>query len=179
LHGYSVKNTEYAFIANALAARGYFVVSIQQDLKSDPALPKTGNLFQRRKPLWERGVQNILFTIAELKKTNPNLDLNKVILIGHSNGGDISMMFTKAHPELVEKVISLDSLRYPFPIRTHTPILSLRANDTQADDGVLPKSGATIIPLEAAKHIELCDRGPSEVKQQIIDFVSKFMAGKL
>jgi hypothetical protein len=39
-------------IANALAARGYFVVSIQHDLKSDPALPKTGNLFQRRKPLW-------------------------------------------------------------------------------------------------------------------------------
>jgi predicted esterase len=44
----------------------------------------------RRKPTWERGVQNILFTIAELKKNKPNLNLEKVILIGHSNGGDIS-----------------------------------------------------------------------------------------
>lgn len=136
-------------------------------------------MFQRRKPLWERGVQNILFMIAELKKTDPNLELDKVILIGHSNGGDISMMFAEVHPELVEKLISLDSLRYPFPIKNHIPILALRANDTQADDGVLPKSVATIVPLENAKHIDLCDRGPSEVKQKIIDLVEKFIEGKL
>jgi predicted dienelactone hydrolase len=28
-HGYQIKNTEYSFIAQALAAHGYFVVSIQ------------------------------------------------------------------------------------------------------------------------------------------------------
>lgn len=82
-------------------------MSIQHDLKSDPALPKTGNLFHRRKPLWARSVQNILFITVELKKSNPHLDLDKVILIGHSNGGDISMMFTETYPELVKKVISL------------------------------------------------------------------------
>ncbi len=62
-HGYQIKNTEYSFIANALATRGYFVVSIQHDLETDKPLPTTGNLFDRRKPLWERGVQNILFVM--------------------------------------------------------------------------------------------------------------------
>jgi beta-lactamase class D len=177
-NGYGAKNTEYSAIANAMAALGYFVVSIQHDLDTDAPLPRTGNLFERRKPLWERGVQSILFVINELKKSNPSLALDKVTLIGHSNGGDISMMFTDLHPELVAKVISLDSLRYPFPTKNHIPILSLRANDTKADDGVLPESGATIVNLEDAKHIELSDLGSSEIRQKIIDLVTKFMKSK-
>ena len=115
-HGYGAKNTEYSFIANALAANGYFVVSIQHDLEADKALPTTGNLFDRRKPLWERDVQNILFVMNELQKIEPQLDLNKVILIGHSNGGDMSMMLAQTHPKMVLKVISLDSRRYPLPV---------------------------------------------------------------
>ena len=133
-------------------------------------------MFELRKPFWERGVQNILFVIAELKKATPNLDLDKVTLIGHSNGGDISMMFTELHPELVAKVISLDSLRYPFSMKNNIPTLSLRANDTKADDGVLPKSGATIVHIEDAKHSELSDRGPLEVKQRMNDLIAKFMS---
>lgn len=34
-HGNTVKLTEYSFLANALAARGYMVVSIQHDLETD------------------------------------------------------------------------------------------------------------------------------------------------
>src|ERR1700761_9647664 len=37
-NGNTVRNTEYSFLANALAARGYLVASIQQDLPSDPPL---------------------------------------------------------------------------------------------------------------------------------------------
>ena len=48
--------------------------------------------------------QDILFVMSELEKTNPNLDLSKVTLIGHSNGGDISMLFATTHPELSYKV---------------------------------------------------------------------------
>lgn len=179
-HGYTVKNTKYSFLAKALACGGYFVISIQHDLKDDPALARTGNLFQQRKPVWEQGVKNILFIINKLSESKQydSIDLSKLTLIGHSNGGDISMMFTEKYPELVEKVVSLDSLRYPFPIKNHIPILSLRANDTQADDGVLPKTGATIILLKNAKHIELSDLGSFKIKQQIIDLVFKFMDGK-
>lgn len=58
-HGYDVRNTEYSFLAKELAAQGYYVVSIQHDLKTDPSLARTGDLSARRKPLWNRGVLNI------------------------------------------------------------------------------------------------------------------------
>ncbi len=174
-HGYAIKNTEYAFIANNLSTQGYMVVSIQHDCKSDPKLPKTGDLLKKRMPFWEIGMQNILFVMSELKRMEQNLDLNKVVLIGHSNGGDISMFVAEKHPEFVSKVISLDSLRYPFPIANHMPILSLRANDTKADNGVIPITGATIINIKDAKHIDMCDRGPELVKQEIVEFISNFL----
>jgi len=178
-HGYRVKNTEYSFIANALAAQGYLVVSIQHDLKTDPKLPNTGNSFERRKPFWAMGVQNILFVLETLKQTHPNLDTNKIVLIGHSNGGDMSMLFASLHPDLVAKVISLDSLRHPFPTADHIPILSIRGNDRKADKDVLPESGATIITLKSAKHGDMCDRGPEKVKLDINEGISKFLRGQL
>lgn len=180
-HGYTVKNTEYSFLANALAAQGYFVVSIQHDLKTDTTFPKTGNLYEQRKPLWDRGVANILFVIKSLPNIAPNLNLTKVTLIGHSNGGDMVMLFTKEHPDLVKQAISLDSLRMPFPRSGKIPILSLRANDTQADPGVLPpektdkKFNITIITLKDAKHIDLCDRGSESIRKEINKFVLNFL----
>ena len=174
-HGYGAKNTEYSFIANALAARGYFVVSIQHDLETDKPLPRTGNLFKSRKPLWERGVQNILFIITELKKTNPNLNLDKVILIGHSNGGDISMMFTDKYSGKVSKAISLDSLRYPFPSDKGVQILHFSANDTKPDPGVVLDKGVETISIKGAKHIDLCDRGGPRINEEILKSIIQFL----
>jgi predicted dienelactone hydrolase len=37
-HGNTVKFTEYSFVANVFAARGYEVVSIQHDLPTDPPM---------------------------------------------------------------------------------------------------------------------------------------------
>ena len=54
-HGYSVKNTEYSFIAEPLSKSGYFVVSIQHDLAGDPPIARTGQIFKKRKALWQRG----------------------------------------------------------------------------------------------------------------------------
>src|SRR5437763_474797 len=45
-HGNTVKNTEYSFLANVLAARGYEVLSIQHDLPTDPPMvTKVGEPF--------------------------------------------------------------------------------------------------------------------------------------
>lgn len=178
-HGYGVKNTEYSFIAKPLCQKGYLVICIQHDLPEDPELPRTGNLSERRKPFWESGVQNILFVLSDLANTQKNVNLQKIILIGHSNGGDISMLFTSIHPELVEKVISLDSLRMPFPTKDHIPILSLRANDTKADRDVIPENGATILELKNAKHIDMYDSGPEEIKNEIVFLIDMFLKGKI
>jgi beta-lactamase class D/predicted esterase len=173
-HGYGVKNTEYSFIASNLAAKGYYVISIQHDLDGDPALPRTGNLYELRMPFWERGVKSLSFAIEKISKDNSKLNMSKVILIGHSNGGDISMMFADKYPNKVKKVISLDSLRYPFP--TGSNILSLRAKDTSADIGVLTKNtNAEIIQMNNAKHIDMYDAGPNDVKAEIIEHINDFL----
>ncbi|MFM8453503.1 MAG: alpha/beta hydrolase family protein [Gammaproteobacteria bacterium] len=173
-HGYGVKNTEYSFIANALATHGYFVVSIQHDLVTD-VRPKTGTLWERRKPFWERGVQNILFVINELQKIEPQLDWSQVILIGHSDGGDASMMLAQTHPEMVSKIISLDSRRYPFPRNPKLEILRFGAIDDEPDEGVVPESGVGVIYVKGARHIDLCDRGSPEIKDEIKKSIIQFL----
>jgi hypothetical protein len=68
-HGNSVKNTEYSFLANVLATRGYLVASIQHDLPNDPPLmTKEGSLYVGRLGVYERGEQNIVFAIRQLKR---------------------------------------------------------------------------------------------------------------
>jgi dienelactone hydrolase len=180
-HGNNLKNTEYSFIAKHLAAQGFLVASIQHDLPGDPELPWTGNLYEARKPLWERGVQNILFCLKEIKNIDNSVDTNKAYIIGHSNGGDISVLFATKYPEMVKKVVLLDSKRMFFPRTGKPPILSLRANDTETDPGVIPdkrehkKLNITVIKMEDAKHIEMSDRGPDNVKKQINEVVSSFL----
>jgi predicted dienelactone hydrolase len=81
-HGYGGKNTDYSFIANYLATHGYYVASIQHEIPGDEPLPTTGSPYETRKPSWERGVQNILFVIGELKKRRPDLDYGQLLLVG-------------------------------------------------------------------------------------------------
>src|SRR6202049_3325786 len=76
-NGNTVKNTEYSFLANVLAARGYLVASIQQDLPSDPPLmTKVGEPYVGRREIYEKGEANILFVLGELKTRQPDADFN-------------------------------------------------------------------------------------------------------
>ena len=100
-NGNTVKNTEYSFLANVFAARGYLVASIQQDLPTDPPLmTKVGLPYVGRRGVYEKGEANILFVLGQLKKLQPNADYDHLTLVGHSNGGDTAMYFAKQHPEL-------------------------------------------------------------------------------
>jgi predicted dienelactone hydrolase len=63
-HGNTVKFTEYSFLANIMAARGYMVVSIQHDLDSDePMVTKAGEEYVGRRMQYNRGIAHILFEI--------------------------------------------------------------------------------------------------------------------
>lgn len=120
----------------------------------------------------------------ELKKQKNNADINNVTLIGHSNGGDMVMLFTTKYPKQVNNVISLDNLRMPFPRLSNPHILSLRAYDTIADINVLPnqneqhKFGIKIIKIPQAKHIDYCDRGPEDIKNRINKILLGFLRNK-
>jgi hypothetical protein len=182
-NGNTVKNTEYSFLANVLAARGYLVASIQQDLPSDPPLvTKVGMPYVGRRGVYLRCEANIMFVLGELQKVQPNADYNHITLVGHSNGGDVSMYVAKQHPELVSKVITLDNLRVPFVLRDHLKILSFRSKDPnfRTDPGVLPAPGAADaanvdIVNTGALHTQLSDRGPEALKERIQATLNKFL----
>jgi hypothetical protein len=183
-NGNTVKNTEYSFLANALAARGYLVASIQQDLPSDPPLmTKVGLPYVGRRGIYMRCEANILFVLGELQKRQPNADYDHLTLVGHSNGGDVSMYVAKQHPELVSKVITLDNLRVPFVLSDKMKILSFRSKDPnfKTDPGVLPTpkdahaDGIDIVNT-GALHTQLSDRGPDSLKERIQATLDKFLS---
>ena len=105
-HGNTVKFTEYSFLANVFAARGYLAISIQHDLPTDaPLVTKVGELYVGRLPQYQRGIANIRFAVDEMKKVQPNADYDRLTMVGHSNGGDISMYFAKMYPDQIKKVV--------------------------------------------------------------------------
>ena len=183
-NGNTVKNTEYSFLANVLAARGYLVASIQQDLPTDPPLvTKIGMPYVGREAVYERGEANILFVREQLKKLQPNADYDHLTMVGHSNGGDTSMFFAKEHPELVSKVITLDNLRVPFVLSDKLKILSFRSKDPnfQTDPGVLPtpqqakQDGIDIVNTQF-QHTWMSDRGPDSAKEKIQATLDHFLS---
>src|SRR3979409_516541 len=114
-HGNTVKFTEYSFLANVFAMRGYLAVSIQHDLPTDPPMvTKVGELYVGRQPQYLRGVANIKFAVEEMQKVQGNADYAHLTVLGHSAGADISMYFAKLYPDHVQKVVTLDNLRVPF-----------------------------------------------------------------
>jgi hypothetical protein len=183
-NGNTVKNTEYSFLANVLAARGYLVASIQQDLPTDPPLStRIGLPYVGRQGVYERGEANILFVLGQLKKLQPNADYGHLTLVGHSNGGDISMFCAKRHPELVSRVITLDNLRVPFVLNDKLKILSFRSKDPnfKTDPGVLPTAqqatadGIDIVNTEF-QHTDMSDRGPDALKEIIQATLDHFLS---
>src|SRR6202171_2020260 len=182
-NGNTVKNTEYSFLANVLAARGYLVASIQQDLPTDPPLmTRIGLPYVGRQEVYERGEANILFVLGQLKELQPNADYGHLTLVGHSNGGDISMFCAKRHPELVSKVITLDNLRVPFVLNDKLKILSFRSKDPnfKTDPGVLPteqqaKADGIDIVDTKFQHTDMSDRGPDAVKETIQATLDHFL----
>jgi pimeloyl-ACP methyl ester carboxylesterase len=182
-HGNTVKHTEYSFLTNTFAARGYLVVSIQHDLAADdPMVTNVAEEFVGRRSQYNRGIANILFTIEQIRELYPNADYQHLTLVGHSNGGDISMYFAKRHPELVKKVVTLDNLRVPFVTDGKVKILSFRSKDAKfkPDPGVVPddetcaKAGIQVVRTEF-QHNDLSDRGSEEVKGFIENALHDFL----
>jgi hypothetical protein len=182
-HGNTVKFTEYSFLANVFAARGFIAISIQHDLPTDPPMvTKVGELYVGRQPQYLRGVANIRFAVAEMQKVQPNADYDHLTVVGHSAGADISMYFAKLHPELVKRVVTLDNLRVPFITDGRFKILSFRSKDPvfKTDPGVVPseeiceQAGITVVRTEF-QHNDMRDTGPDTAKESIQGMLDKFI----
>jgi alpha/beta hydrolase family protein len=183
-HGNTVKFTEYSFLANVFAARGYMAVSIQHDLPTDaPMVTKVGELYVGRLAQIQRGVANIKFAVEQMRNAQPNADYDHLTVVGHSMGGDITMYFAKQYPDEVRKVVTLDNLRVPFVTDGKFKILSFRSKDPQfkTDPGVIPsadiceKTGITVVQTNF-QHNDMRDTGPDDAKSSIQTMLDKFLA---
>ncbi|MGL6039176.1 MAG: hypothetical protein ACRC0E_09875 [Soonwooa sp.] len=61
-----------------------------------------------------------------------------MVLIGHSNEGDMTLLFGHKYPHLVDKIIAMDNRRMKLPLTSQPKIYSLLSNNYPADEGILP-----------------------------------------
>jgi len=182
--GYGVPYTAYSFIANALSELDYTVVSIQHDLENDEPLARQGDLYALRMPVWSRGADNILFVRNFLARQHQNLDFDHLTLIGHSNGGDLSLVFAQRRPDLVSAVVTLDHRRVPIPRAAAPRILSVRSSDAPTIPGVIPNAeeqaafGILVRPLPDARHNDMHDGGSETLKTNILRAILEFLSDK-
>ncbi|MDP5169899.1 MAG: alpha/beta hydrolase [Bacteroidia bacterium] len=184
-HGYGENlpksNLAYSYLTEHLAEKGYFVASIQHELPSDSLLPRTGIPQIERRSNWERGATNIRFVLDQLKQDFPQLDYRRVVIMGHSNGGDMSVLFAETYPEEVQKLITLDQRRYAFPRRASPACYSIRSSDQPADEGVIPTPeeqkalGMSIVYLSNTTHNEMDDDANEEQRAEITQLMDSFL----
>ncbi len=179
--GYGIQHGEYSFIANALSAKGYLVAAIQHELPDDPPLSSEPPYLITRSPDWSRGVENLNVAREQLRRTYPSYDWNNLLLVGHSNGGDISALFASEKKAAVAELVTLDNRRVPLPRNRATRVLSIRASDFEADPDVLPSIAdqeiydMEIVMIEGAKHDDMHDGGNADLKARIITLIDAYI----
>lgn len=189
--GYGISHLQYSFISKLLNEKGYLVVSIGHELPSDPPLSVTGDLYKTRTENWSRGAATIDFLQQKLSHRFQAFDFDRLLLIGHSNGGDISAWLANdlvnassvQDNVYIHSIITLDHRRVPLPKTKNIRILSIRASDFQADKGVLHSENeqeifnSCIVNIPNAKHNDIADFGPGWLKKEISLLINHYLKG--
>lgn len=179
--GYGLAHTDYRFVSDTLVGLGYLVVSIQSVLPGDPKAPNTGNMIADRTPMWTLGADNLVYAKSTLSELYPAYDWAHLVLVGHSNGGDLSALALKRDPSFASVLVTLDNRRYPLPAGDKIRVLSIRGSDFEADPGVLPSSGSTrsaslcVLEIPESRHNDMNDAGPAALKQRIAAILVEFL----
>lgn len=179
--GYGSSNTEYSYITSALADKGYYVISIQHEIQSDEPLPSGDDMIALRTPNWREGIKSIEQVLKHMKKKTASISTKKIHLIGHSNGGDISVLFASENSKRVHSLITLDHRRMPIPLSKDFKTLSFRSDEFEVDAGVIPSSsdqkefGIEIVYLKNVNHNYLRDIGTKETKSTVISSIFQFL----
>ena len=181
--GYGMGHTQYHFATEALNQLGYLTVAIAHELPQDPPLSVTGNLYQTRSENWRRGAATLAFVRTALKGQYPNYDFDSLLLLGHSNGGDISAWLAYEGKAYVQTVITLDNRRVPLPRSETIGVLSIRGSDFPADDSVMPTAaeqkqfGSCVVKIAGARHNDMSDVGPASLKHTMTTLLVHYLQG--
>ncbi|MDK2596009.1 alpha/beta hydrolase [Pseudoalteromonas obscura] len=182
--GYGVPHQDYQFLSETLTNLGYFSVAIRHELKTDPPLSVSGNLFQTRQENWLRGAKTIEFVRTKLAPSYPQYDFDNLLLVGHSNGGDLSALLINQGKSYISGLVTLDHRRVPLPRNINVSVLSIRASDFPADEGVLYSSRelktypGCVIEVPESRHNDMTDHGPIWLKQKIQRLLGGYLKGQ-
>ncbi len=235
--GYGLLHTEYQFISQHFQQQGYLVIAVRHELPSDPPLSRVQPFAQTRAENWQRGADtlnfiqyyfseqyvNQLHTPDVYPYSSSNFDFEHITLIGHSNGGDISVLlatngattlyvndldtnaleiknpdekavavtngksessdasqFEESQVDYISRIITLDHRRVPLPRDKAIDVLSIRASDYPADEGVLPTeaedaTNIAVVKIEDSRHNDMNDYGPMWLKDRILSIIDEHM----
>lgn len=182
--GYGVSHTKYTFLSDQLNQLGYMVIAIGHELERDPPLSVSGDLYETRSENWIRGAETLDFIKHYLASINQNYNFNDLLLIGHSNGGDISSWLANDGKDYIGTVITLDHRRVPLPRRKDINVLSIRGSDYPADNGVLPsfmeaqEYGMCVKEIPKSRHNDMTDYGPQWLKDEIQRVIESYLKDK-
>ncbi|CAH7484740.1 Alpha/beta hydrolase [Vibrio chagasii] len=181
--GNRVPFTKYSFVGEMLNDRGYMTIYVDHELPSDPPLSKTGDLYETRIENWTRGAKTLNVLQHELASRFPAYDFDKLTLVGHSNGGDISTWLSNENKSYVSQLITLDHKRVTLPKSENIRVLSIRATEYPTKEGVLPTEseqkqyGSCVVEIPDSKHMDLSDYGSNLAKQSTNDIIVGFLDG--
>lgn len=101
--------------------------------------------------------------------------------MGHSNGGNMTMLFAAKYPCLVEVSLSMDHRRMVMPRVRQPRLCILRGGDDEADEGLLPgteeqeRNRIRMIRLEGVIHCDMGEKGTGKqhvlINRHILDFI--------
>ena len=87
----------------------------------------------------EAEVAYINWVLEELKILHPNMDIDDITDIGHSNGGSMACTYAHYEPEIVQKVILINS----YAVQTVTDFTGEVRHIHAIDDTIIPFDGGT------------------------------------
>lgn len=100
--------------------------------------------------------------------------------MGHSNGGNMTVLFAAKYPCLVEVALSMDHRRMVMP-RVRQPRLCTLKGGDEADEGVLPgteeqeRTRIRMIRLEGVIHSGMEGKGTEKqhglINRHVLDFI--------
>lgn len=179
--GYGMAGSEYSFVTAQLNRMGYLVLAVR-DSAGGAGIDRAAPMTPQVQALARVASKAVAGAIDETAPRFPQFDWKRLLLVGHSLGGDSSAQFAADYPQRVAALISLDSRRVPLPRAAGIRVLTIRASDTVADPGVLPdeqersRYGACIVRIEGARHNDMADGGSEQLKARITSAIASFLA---
>lgn len=138
LPGVGARPGDYSSLAGYLVRKGFAVAELQLQLPGDPPIPNAGDVAALRRPELTVNVESVRYFVSKARELRYASANSPAVLVGHSNGGDVAMLYGSQHPSQVRAIFSLDNLRVPMPRVSRPHICSIRSIDQQADKGVVP-----------------------------------------